>query len=231
MTPKDIFDGFREEAHDPGTVEAEFLWKTPFLRRALNEARMQAARRAHLLEEADEPAICSIQCKVDKMTYDVDRRVIRILRVKHSLIDMPLPKSAVRDLDAFQPGWESQTSEQPVTWAPWGNYKLRLLPPPNATFAAGKLQLMVIREPLADLTEADDDNESAMDLPGRTHYALKDFMMFRAYMQRDLLEKYRPEEAKDRLDMFTSEFGPPVSSLDEVWIQRKHGYDDYEGNL
>jgi hypothetical protein len=52
--------------------------------------------------------------------------------------------------------------------------------------------------------------------------------MFRAYSERDD-EKYRPDEAKDRLAMFEQEFGPASNAALESWIHRKHGYDDFEG--
>lgn len=239
VTPAEIFADFRAEAHDPGEQEAEFLWKTPFLRRALNEARTEAARRANLLMDGTTAETCRIKLTADKRVYKVDRRIIAILRVKHPDLDIPLPKLALRDADIVQPGWQRLDASQPCVWIPYGDWELYLTPPPSAEYAvdstdpdnpvAKKLELMVIREPLRDLTAADDEDGDAIEIPARYHYKLKDWMMFRAYMQRDLLEKYRPDEARDRHAMFESEFGPATSALNETWAARKHGYDDYEG--
>jgi hypothetical protein len=227
MTPKQIIDDFREEAHDSaGTTEDEHLWKTSFLLRALNEARMQATRRARLISDGTTSEVCKITVKASKMTYDVDKRILYVRRVKHSLIDRPLPKTNPQDADEFNPGWESTEVSEPCTWIPWGDHQLRLWPPPDTD---ATIMLFVEREPLADVTI--DDDEAAMEIEARYHYALKDWMMFRAYMQRDLLEKYRPEEAKDRMTMFEAEFGPATSAVNEKWMHRKHGYDQYEGIL
>lgn len=223
MTPRIIIDDFRAEAHD---VADPPLWSDTFLLRALNEGRLQAARRARLLEDGVTAEVCKISVKTPKLTYDVDKRVIYIRRVKHSLIDRPLPKLSVPDADAFNPGWESMAISEPCAWVPWGNHQIRLVPPPNLD---ATVTMIVVREPLEDVTI--DSDEDAMDLDPRYHYALKDWMMFRAYMQRDLIEKYRPEEARQREEMFDREFGPPMTALQEAWIHRKHGYDEYEGLL
>lgn len=232
MTPKQAFEAFREDAHDPGTQEAEYLWKTPFLRRALNEARMEAARRANLIMDGTTAETCRIKLTEDKRVYKVSKKVISILRVKHPDGDIPLHKLALRDADVYQPGWQSMQSSQPVVWIPYGDWEIYLAPPPNAEWGTDKsLELMVIREPLNELTDADDEDEDAIEIPTRYHPKLLDYMYFRAFMQRDLLEKYRPEEARDHLGLFEQEFGPPSAALTETWASRKHGYDDYEGLL
>lgn len=223
MTPKIIIENFREEAHDIVTPP---LWSDAFLLRALNEARMQAARRGRLLEDGTTPEICTIAVKVNKAIYDIDPRVIYIRRVKHSLIARPLPKCSIADADAGRPGWEDEAAGTPVCWIPIGDHQLRLFNTPDT---AATLSLIVVREPLEDVTIASD--EDAMDLEPRYHYGLKNFMMGTAYMKRDLIETYRPGEAKDRFDAFTAEFGPATSAVEEKWTHRKHGYDEYEGTF
>ena len=223
MTPKDIIDDFRAEAHDTGDPP---LWTDTFLLRALNEARSQAARRARMLEDATTAEVCRITVTATQDTYSIDPRVLYVRRVKHSLIDRPLPKLSVQDADLHKPGWENDPDSEPVAWIPWGDHQLRLTPPPDTNAV---LNLIVVREPLVDVTLASDEDE--MEFEPRYHYALKDWMMFRAYMQRDLIEKYRPEEARDRLAMFEGEFGPATAAVSEKWMHRKHGYDEFEGLL
>jgi AraC-like DNA-binding protein len=221
VTPKQIVDEFRDLAHDNATPPH---WSTTSLLRYLNEARMQAARRARLLEDASTAEVCKLAVKAGKDIYDIDSRVLYIRRVKLATKERPLPKLSTQDADAFQPGWESNTSGDVVAWMPWGLHKLRLVDKPTAD---DTINMIVVREPLEDVTLTSD--EEAMEIERRYHYGLVDWMMARAYMERDLIEKYRPEEAADRMAMFEREFGPPAAAALEVWTHRKHGYDDYEG--
>jgi hypothetical protein len=232
VTPKEIFTAFREDAHDPGTQEEEYLWKTPFLRRTLNEARMEAARRSDLILDGTTADTCRIKLTTDTRVYKIDKRVIRIMRVKHPDIDLPLQKLALRDADVYQPGWQRMEASEPCVWIPYGDWELYLTPPPNADYGTGNtLELMVVREPLNALTVDDDNDEDAIEIPKRYHFRLGDWMKGRAYMQQDLIEKYRPGEARDSFAMFEQEFGPASSALTETWAARKHGFDDYEGLL
>lgn len=225
MTPKAMVAAFREEAHDNrGTTEEEYLWKTPFLLRALNEARTEAVRRGRLLEDFTTPEVCKLTVRAGVDTLTIDPRVIYIRRVKHSLIDRPLAKTYYKDLDEFHPGWESYDDDEPRTWVPWGDHKIRLVPTPDAD---ATINLVVVREPLADVTIASSEEE--VELEPRYHFRLVNFMCARAYMQRDLIEKYRPEEARDHMALFDSMFGEPESAALEKWNARRHGYDEYEG--
>lgn len=222
MKPSEILEEFREEAHDR---KAEpYLWENRFLLRALNEARMQAARRGRLLFDTTTDEICKIALKAGTSVYSVDPRVIYIRRVKIVSQVKPLPKISVADLDLTRPGWEDEPVGEPCVWVPIEDHKIRIF---NTPEAAGVLRLHVVREPLADVTI--ESSEEDMELEPRYHYRIKDFMCGRAYMQRDLIEKYRPEEARDKFALFDEEFGPAESAVNEKWIHRKHGYDEFEG--
>lgn len=226
-----IIAAFREDAHDAaGTTEDEFLWKTPALVRWLNEARHQAARRSECLLDGGTAEICKITLRTGVQTYTRDPRIIKVLRVKHSAIPKPLDKLSVRDADERIPGWQDSEPGCPVVWVPWGNRQLQLWPKPDADYGDGQhLMLQVVREPLAAVTAG--SSEDDIEIPPRTHEALVLWLKFRAYMQRDLLEKYRPDEARDCYAQFEAEFGPAPTLLNEAWADRKEGYDDYEGNL
>lgn len=221
MTPKEMVTQFRELAHD--RVQP-FRWSDVSLLLYLNEGRTEAARRARLIEDGDTAETCKITVKVDKLTYDVDKRVMYIRRVKLASQDLPLPKLSIADADMQAPGWEDADAGTPRVWVPWGSHKLRLIDKPDTN---DTLHLYVVREPLAPLTLA--STEDDVELDARLHFKLIDWMQFRAYMERDVAEKYRPDEARDRLAMFEQEFGPASNAALESWIHRKHGYDDFEG--
>jgi len=67
------------------------------------------------------------------------------------------------------------------------------------------------------------------EIDDRYHLRLVDWMLYRAFMSRDRQEKYNPDEAKVRLAEFEAEFGQRSSAIDETWINREHGYEEFEG--
>lgn len=220
MTPLQLVTSIRGIAHDTATPQK---WSDDFIIDAYNEGRMEAARRARLIEDPTTAETCRIAVKVGKHTYDVDRRVIYVRRVKLALQDKPLPKLDIRDADSYAPGWESRENGTPVAWMPYGDYQIRLINPPDT---ADTMHLTVVREPLESLTIASTEDE---DISPRYHYKIRDWVLYRMYMERDLIEKYRPEEARERLASFETEFGVPTGAAEEKWIHRRHGYDEFEG--
>jgi hypothetical protein len=57
------------------------------------------------------------------------------------------------------------------------------------------------------------------------------WMIFRALSQRDREEKYDAAGAQRALDEFEAEFGKRSSAIDETWIARRHGVDEYDGTF
>jgi hypothetical protein len=74
-------------------------------------------------------------------------------------------------------------------------------------------------------------NTPAVDpeIPARYQFKLVDWILYRAFMQRDRQDKYNPEEATARLNEFEAEFGKRSTAVDETWINRMHGQDEFEG--
>ncbi len=79
------------------------------------------------------------------------------------------------------------------------------------------------------ITYAKNTVDVGPEIADRYHLNLIDWMLYRAFMSRDKEEKYRPEESAARLTAFEAEFGKRSSAIDETWIQRQHGYTEYEG--
>jgi len=214
---KELRDTARELAADFSNPP---LWTDKTLNLYANEAQLQACRRARLLE--DPSMTISVKAANVKNLFAVDPRVIFIRRVKLASQDLPLQKLSVTDADYSMPGWETNPPATPIRWMPWGDHQLKLI---DASSIDDTLNLIVVREPLDPLAKDTD----APEIETRYHVRLVDWMLHRMYLSRDVLEKYRPEESADRLKAFEQEFGPPSSAMDEKWISRKHGYDEYEG--
>lgn len=67
------------------------------------------------------------------------------------------------------------------------------------------------------------------EFPARNHYGLLNWALHKAYLHRERQDMYRPEESAQRLELFEAEFGKRSTAVDEDWINRNHGYDEYEG--
>jgi hypothetical protein len=221
MNLKELRVAFREMAQDHAVPP---LWSDATLNLRANEAYMQAVRRARLIEDGDTPDTCKIVVKATntKNLFAVDKRVIYVRRVKLASQDLPLRKLSVHDADVSYPGWETAPAATPLRWMPWGDHAIKLIDP---SAIDDTLHLIVVREPLVPLAKDADVPE----IEERYHVRLVSWMAARCYMDQDIEEKYRPEEAKIRMTEFVEEFGPATSAVDEKWIHRKHGYDEYEG--
>lgn len=226
MTLAQLIASFREVADDVGTPP---LWSDTGLAFWANEAQHEAARRARLFLDGSTEATCKIDVTAGTAVYAVDPRVIFVRRVKLDSLTIPLTKINLRDMDTVYPGWESAADSTPGHWMPTGDHEITLYPPPIANDV---LRLQVIREPLEDMALAIVSPATpAVDpeIPSRMQFRLVDWMLYRALMVRDKEEKYDPASAKEYLASFEAEFGKPSSAIDETWINREHGYDDYEG--
>lgn len=221
MTPQQMIDSFRLQSDD---AVAPYLWSDALVLAYLNEGQVEAARRSRAIEDGTTSAVCQIAVSAGTALYAVDSRVLFIRRAKLASQTLVLPKIHPRDIDLFAPGWDSQPNGDPLVWMPYGTQSVRLHPTPDANTT---LHLYVVRDPLADMTTG--LTPTLSELPARAHHGLVNYAMHRAYLHRERQDQYRPEESRERLDMFEAEFGKKSSLIDELWINRQHGYDDYEG--
>lgn len=136
-----IIDDFRYAADDRGTPP---LWSDALLTRYANEAQVEAARRARLIEDRSS-SICEIALASGTDVYDIDQRVIRLKRIKLASQAQRLPKIDERDLERARPDWESYAASTPEVWLPWGSRQVRIHPAPSAADTAA---LWIVREPL-----------------------------------------------------------------------------------
>jgi hypothetical protein len=152
MTTQTLINDFRLDADD---LASPPLWSDAYLTRVLNEAQTEAARRSRLLVDATTTAICQIPVTggtAPISTYDIDGRVIFLLRVKLGSQIQPLRKMSVRDMDERYPDWENAQPDTPIFWIPdIEDHKVRIWPTPVDD---DTLNLQVVREPLAPMSLA-----------------------------------------------------------------------------
>lgn len=201
-------------------VEPHLVSRTKYVVWA-NQAEREACRRSRALLDSTTTAICQIALVNGTPTYALDARILFVRRVKLTDVSVPLGRVSRKTLDEGRPGWEDETG-QPTHYVPdMGTGLLRPYPTPDASYTAN---LVVVRLPLADMEDGDDEPE----LPARSHDGLVDWMLHRAYSMPDS-EIYSPKKSAEHEARFIAEFGKRSSAQDEIWIEREHGYEQDEG--
>jgi hypothetical protein len=220
MNRKELREAIREDLDD---LAKPYLWSDAFLNRALDEAESEACRRARLIVDSSDSAVCRIATTLNENTYDLDDRIIFVRRVLSSGRTTPLRKISYKDLDGRYPGWESQTGAISHYCLDFTTGKLVTDRKPTASEVV-TLSLTVVRTPLKGL----ETDGAEPEIKPRYHFSLRHYAVFLAYMKPDE-DTYRPDKAKMAEALFTQEFGKKSDAKDEAWIEREHGYDQDEG--
>jgi hypothetical protein len=231
MKAVDLFDVFREQA---GDVSAPQLWSDASLYRWLNEAEVEACRRARLIVDTQNVAgvdnVCRIQLVNGTAMYSLDRRVIYVRRALMAGRNIPLTPLDYRDMDVEQPGWQSKTGQVIGYVRGLDNGKFRpFRTPTTAALASGStVDLLVVREPLRPMTQEDTDAEP--EINSRYHAALLDWVHFRAYSRKDS-EAYDPKLAAEHLATFEAEFGTraKANAVEEEYQRLTLPFDEADG--
>lgn len=222
MTLTQLLAYTREQADD---VPAPQLWLDATLTTLLNEAQLEACRRARLIKDTSTTAICRIDLVLNTVLYTLDPRIIFVRRVKLNSRSLPLALKRVRDMDAELPGWEAHVGA-PLAWIPdHTTGKLLLYRKPDSSFPLPDfLTLTVVRAPLVDLVAGGDIPEIAP----RFHVKLHHWVLYRIFSKQDA-ETYDPKIAKDNLDAFEAEFGKPSSANEEIWLEENTDFANDDG--
>jgi hypothetical protein len=177
-----------------------------------NDAELEASRRGRLIMDSTTTAICQISVVANTASYNLDPRVQSIRRAKPTGL-LPLKRKNYQDMDSQYPGWDDAATGTPIVFIPDDTGKIRLWPTPNASTT---LSMIVVRSPLAEMSDETDSPEIAP----RFHRSLRYWMMHRAYSKQDS-QANDPKKAMESLAMFEQEFGKKSSALDETWINRE----------
>jgi hypothetical protein len=206
-TLKDLEAEFRRLANDTGSPQ---LWTHDEFVRYANDTLVDAVERARLIEDDTTAALCRIPVKADKATYELDPRILSVIRARLASVSVTLEPTDVDSLDRGQRDWETTTG-QPWAFIDHGNGKLRLVWTPKAD---DTLLITVRRLPLKPMVNPEDCPE----IHPRFHYRLLDGILERAYMKFDSeKETYDPQKVQRHAAAFTAAFGAKIDAN----VQRK----------
>lgn len=228
MTLAELMMAARQEARD---TKQPYLWHDDELIRHANQAEREAARRARLItdtltdeDNADTPApLCLYNLTQGQSVITLHPKILFVRRVKLGSKEIPVPKIDRRDLDAEAPGWETHQASDIVAYC--SNYQKGKLVLYTASPAVDTARLTVVRLPLADMA---DPNEDEPEIAEQHHDGLVHWMLHRMYMKPGD-ETFDAAQSQAHLALFEQEFGKRSSAIDEQWINEHHGYDDNEG--
>lgn len=231
MKAVDLFTVFRRQADD---IALPQLWEDSDLYLWLNEAEVEACRRARLIVDTQNITgadnVCRIQLVDSQPFYALDRRVIYVRRALMAGRTLPLEPMDYRDLDVYQPGWQSRTGQVTgyVRGLDNGQFRPYRIPIASQLVNGSTVDLLVVREPLRLMAQDDQDDEP--EINARYHMALLDWVYWRAYSKKDS-EAYDPKLAAQHLAVFEAEFGTreKASAMEEEYQRLTLPDNDLDG--
>lgn len=225
MNAGDLILLFRRQADD----EAQpVLWKDDELFPWLSEAEIEACARARLIVDSRSVSgnntFCRLTLANGTAWYALDPRIIYVRRAKLATRSLPLDSYDYRDLDVNYPGWEAHTGNVIGYVRGLDSGQFRPYKIPTAT---NTIDLTVVREPLAAMTDPDDVPEIAV----RYHLKLLDWVFYRAYSKKDS-QAYDPELAGKHLATFEAMFGTrsKATAFEEEWARNNLPSGPEDGN-
>lgn len=204
MTLADLISAFRARADD--TAEP-FLWSDDEVTLILNEAEVEAATRARLIQDSTTPAVTQIAVTAAGVDYPLHAAILSVERAKLASQPKPLTRTTREELDAAYPNWEALTG-QPKFFIE-DNGRLRLVPQSTMD---DSLSLTVFRLPLEPMAEDTDTPE----IHAKYHYRMLDWALRCAYLKNDS-ETLDKSKAADYQALFEQSFGV----LPDANVQRK----------
>jgi hypothetical protein len=231
LTAVALFSIFRTQTQD---IAVPQLWADSELYRWLNEAEVEACRRARLIVDTQNVSgvdnVCRIQLVDQQPFYPLDHRVIYVRRALMAGRTLPLCPMDYRDLDLEQPGWQTRTGQVVgyVRGLDTGKFRPYRIPTTASMANGSTVDLLVVREPLRPMSQ--DDQNAAPEINPRYHLALLDWVYWRAYSKKDS-EAYDPKLSAEHLAVFEAEVGTreKASAMEEEY-QRLTEPNDMDGN-
>lgn len=210
MKAGEIEDLFRSEVDD---LVVPYLWSPEEALEYLNDAELEAARRARLFIDSTTTAVVQVTVPTSGIAT-LDPRVLFVRKARIAG-RMPLRRMNAQDMEERDPMWEdASASLYPEVFVPdWESGKLRFHPKPSAERT---VLMTVVRDPLTPML----NRAATPEVPARYHRSLRYWMAHRAYLKPDE-ETYDPKRAAAMLELFEREFGPKSSAIDEQWINRE----------
>ena len=210
MTLDDLIAEYREEAHDSGTPP---FVSDAWLTKRANQAEQEACRRAGLLIESVH-AMCTVAVTAGSPVVSLNSKIIDIKKARMSLDSQELYPITV---DQLALDWENDTGTPSHYVTDYQSGSIRLYPSP---IVDDDLKLTVTRLPLVDMADGTDEPEIRPEY----HYALVQWILYRAYAKQDV-DIFDPNKSAKALAEFEREFGRRVSARNEQWMRERHAID------
>lgn len=211
----------REIADDVGSVPDDFRITPAQMLTYANEAADEIRIRSRLVDSTTN-AVCAVATEANRAIYDLDPRVVLVLRAKMTGAKTPLKRISHTILDEQREGWEDESGvvEAVVTGLHTG--KIHLFRQPASI---GIINLTVVRRQLQPMA-ADKDNP---DLPSHLHPLMIYWMKHRIYSNQDS-EIFDRSRSDINLALFEQQFGkrPDLSNVfGEMQLLRDTAGDSY----
>jgi hypothetical protein len=217
MTLGELIKLFRQQADD-GTSHP--LWDDTELASWVNDAEVEACRRARLLVDSRSTSICQLTLAPTVDSYALDPRIIYLRRVKLATRALPLDGLDYRDMDSCVPGWESHAGNVTGYVLGLDTGRLRIYKIPTV---ADTVNLLVVREPLVPMVQPADIPE----INARYHRSLVHWMLYRGFSRTEA-QTYDPKLASQHLSLFEGEFGTRMkaTAFEEEWMRNTSPHDE-----
>lgn len=188
-----------------GDTEQPYLWPNAEFDEFIDDAQLEAARRAHLLVDSSS-TLTQANIIAGEMLVAIDPRILFIRRAR--IGRQVLVHATARALDEQIPAWESSGAGAPLAYiTDWQTGGVALYPPPAAD---GVLSMTVVRDPLHPLSS----DENSPEIAPRYHLSLLHWVSFRAYSKQDP-DTQDLKAAERELALFEAEFGPRAGAINE----------------
>lgn len=203
-------------ASDLDDMKEPYLWSDDDLVRAAQLAINKMCEECKFLMDSATTAITEITLVTATSLYDLDPRIIEVLEVYPDWGTSPLIKTEISDLTKITE-WRTQTGTPRGYLLDFQIDKLRVYPIPEAADNGYKLNLSVVRYPLADFSTTDMSLQTP-EIPARYHEDLVNGMLAKAYLKKDSetfndkLSTFFEAKFRTRMNEITRKFSAKVKS-------------------
>lgn len=214
MTLEDLIAEARLRLDDDAIGQNK--WSDEDLTRFANEAERQACLRARLIRDDYTDSITLITLVAGTAHYVLHGSVFEVEAARVEETSAPIWQRGIEQLDQSYPTWRAREGSTPTEFViePYtrGRLRYRAVPIPATDADDTPVRLTVLRFPRVDMCAG-----AIPEIAPQHHMGLVDWMVHRAYLQRDA-DRYDPAKAAEHAAAFTESFG----ELPDANVRRKH---------
>ena len=204
-------------------VVEPYLWSDPELVFNIREAQEEACRRAHLIIEQNDPALCQISIQVGVYSYPLHDKVLLVKRASFGTslqVSYPLGQTTQSRMDQSHPGWTGRNG-QVGAYIIENEGEVMFVP---ASIEAGTAFMQVSRLPLYELALNSNLSGTAgygityPEISGRYHKKMLYWAAHLAFLKNDS-ETFNLQKSEMYEKKFEQHFGKAVSARTERFMR------------